>query len=91
MKFMKNIDIKKSTTGTEELRLRLEAKKIDRGLIGSLWGTGENAATNIAGIVALFFSVFCFIAYLQGHFTVVDSMTVLIGSALGFITGRKTK
>lgn len=71
-------------------------KKLDRGLIGSVFGTRDHVPNNVAGlIVVIGFGIIAYLALNAANWTAIKDQISALGAfvtlALGYLFGRATK
>ncbi|WP_062513925.1 hypothetical protein [Halobacillus sp. KGW1] len=80
---------------TETHEIPLEHKKLEAGIFGKLFGTGNNAASNIAGLIVL--GLLAIILWLIGFKTTEESepilktLTPILTLTLGYLFGKHTQ
>lgn len=89
MSAVSNVNIQESTEPT--YKQRIEEKKIERGILGCIWGYGENAVINVACAIVLVFGLLICISYINGKYSESESMLVVVSAAFGFLSGRHFK
>lgn len=70
---------------SEPSAVELEKINISRGWLGRFWGQGQDAKTNIAGIVAIIGMLAFLVLTFRGDVQVIDRVLPVVTSVIGFV------